>query len=275
MMGTRRTARAPAKRSAPSPGLPQDKLPPLAKATIMETPLRSRRPQLPVASTAANSKRQETTTTRLEQNTYIMPSAAGTDTAALVVEIKRLDPGVVNRAGDYPGLAKGTNVLVTTGGAVSTATVSQLQSAGCKVTVVGTTGVATTPSAAALDCVVADGSAMSPENCAKAVASQDVVIHAGRPTSDACHTALAQGTRNLLEAAAAAGVKAFVYASSARCCLFLGVGDGVGVGVDGVGVDVVGIGPVAGGYCVLSKLCCRPGIIVCVCGMARQVSGSQ
>lgn len=182
-----------------------------------------------------------------------MPSTvADTNTSALVVEVKRLDPGLVNRTSDYPGLVKGTNVLVTTGGAVATATVSQLKSAGCKVTVLGTIGSAATASTAEQDCVVVDGSVMSPDDCAKAVAGQAVVVHAGRPPTDACCAgALAQGTRNLLEAAAAAGVRAFVYGSSARCCLFVGVGG-----------DAVGVGPAAGGSCVVPSFlrllhCCQ------------------
>lgn len=137
-----------------------------------------------------------------------MPSEAVDSNTTPVVEIKRLDPDVANRTSDYPGLAKGTNVLVTTGGVVSVAAVSLLKSAGCEVTVLG---AATAP-----DCILVEGSAMNPEACAKAVAGQDVVVHAGRPCPGAAAGAVAEGTRNLLEAAAAAGVKAFVFRSSAR-----------------------------------------------------------
>lgn len=138
--------------------------------------------------------------------------AAGTDSSQPVIDIKRLDPDVVNRATEYPGLSKGTNVLVTTGGAVSAATVSRLKLAGCKVTVLAAVGGTAAPSG----CVVVEGSALSPDACAKAVKGQDAVLHAGMPRPDAGNTALVEGTRNLLEAATAAGVKAFVYGSSAR-----------------------------------------------------------
>lgn len=141
-----------------------------------------------------------------------MPTAAGTNTPQPVVEIKRLDEDVVNRMSDYPGLAKGTNVLATAGGAVSEATVSRLKLAGCTVTVLGAVGGATAPPG----CILVEGSALSPEACAKAVKGQDAVVHAGRPRPDAGTTALVEGTINLLEAATAAGVKAFVYGSSAR-----------------------------------------------------------
>lgn len=139
-----------------------------------------------------------------------MPTAAGAPQP--VVEIKRLDPDVVNRTNDYSGLSKGTNVLVTMGGAVSEATVSRLKLAGCAVTVLGTAGDAT----AQPDCLLVEGSVLSPEACAKAVKGQDAVVHTGRPRPDADTTVLVEGTRNLLEAATAAGVKAFVYGSSAR-----------------------------------------------------------
>eukprot|EP00752_Nemacystus_decipiens_P010473 g9331.t1 len=134
-----------------------------------------------------------------------------TDTPQPVLEIKRLDPDVANRTRDYPGLARGTNVLVTTGGVVSDATVTRLKLAGCTVTVLAAAGSATDPS----DCSVVEGSALSPEACAKAMKHQDAVVHAGRPGPDAGRTALVEGTRNLLEAASAAGVKAFVFGSSA------------------------------------------------------------
>eukprot|EP00903_Cladosiphon_okamuranus_P011606 g10916.t1 len=128
-----------------------------------------------------------------------------------VIEIKRLDPDVVNRASEYPGLPKGTNVLVTTGGAVSAATVSRLKLAGCNVTVMG----AADGAAASSGCIVVEGSALSPDACAKAVKGKDAVLHAGRPPPGAAKTAVVDGTRNLLEAASTAGVKAFVYGSSA------------------------------------------------------------
>lgn len=193
----------------------------------------------------------------------MLSKATGTDTAEQVVEIKRLDPAVVNRTYNYRGLAKETNVLVTTGGAVSTATVSQLKSVGCKVTVLGTMGAAATTFTATPGCVVMDGSAMNPEDCAKAVAGKDVVIHAGMPTPDACTGALDQGTRNLLEAAATAGVKAFVYGSSARYGLFRCIL-----------VGVVGVGSTAEGSWMVSSLlrlcCCRE-----CWRVARLFSGSQ
>lgn len=137
----------------------------------------------------------------------------GTNTPQPVVEIKRLDADVVNRANDYSNLAKGTNVLVTTGGGVSAATMSRLKLAGCTVTVLGAVGGAITAPA---DCILIEGGALNPEACGKAVKGQDVVVHAGRPRADDGPSALVQGTRNLLEAATAAGVKAFVYGSSAR-----------------------------------------------------------
>ncbi|CAM9286164.1 unnamed protein product [Ectocarpus sp. 12 AP-2014] len=138
-----------------------------------------------------------------------MPSTdAGEKDATPVVEIKRLDPGVVNRTRDYPGLPRGTNVLVTAGGAVSAATVSLLESAGCTVTVLGVARTASAPP----NCNLVEGSALSRESCASAVAGQDVVVHAGRPSSPG---SLAEATKNLLQAAAAASVKGFVYASSA------------------------------------------------------------
>lgn len=127
-----------------------------------------------------------------------------------MVEIKRLDPGIVNRTREYPGLPRGTNVLVTAGGAVSAATVSLLESAGCTVTVLGVARAACAPP----NCTLVEGSALSRESCASAVAGQDVVVHAGRPSS---RGAVAEATTNLLQAAAAARVKGFVYASSARC----------------------------------------------------------
>ncbi|CAM9611686.1 unnamed protein product, partial [Ectocarpus fasciculatus] len=138
-----------------------------------------------------------------------MPSTvAGGKDSAPVVEIKRLDPGIVNRKPEYPGLPRGTNVLVTAGGAVSAATVSLLESAGCNVTVLGVARAASDPPSRTL----VDGSALSRESCARAVAGQDVVVHAGRSSSGA---AVAEATRNLLQAAAASSVKGFVYASSA------------------------------------------------------------
>lgn len=128
-----------------------------------------------------------------------------------VLEIKRLDPDVVKKTSEYR-LAGGTKVLVSTGGVVSEAAVSRLKCAGCTVTVLAAAGGATAPS----DCTVVEGSALSPEACAKAVKGQDAVVHAGRPRPDAGGTVLVEGTRNLLEAASASGVRAFVYGSSAR-----------------------------------------------------------
>ncbi|CBN79009.2 NAD dependent epimerase/dehydratase, putative (Partial), partial [Ectocarpus siliculosus] len=135
---------------------------------------------------------------------------AGEKDATPVVEIKRLDPSVVNRTRQYPGLPRGTNVLVTAGGAVSAATVSLLKSAGCTVTVLGVARAASAPP----NCTLVKGSALSRESCASAVAGQDVVVHAGRPSSPGA-VAVAEATKNLLQAAAAASVKGFVYASSA------------------------------------------------------------
>ncbi|CAM9434353.1 unnamed protein product, partial [Hapterophycus canaliculatus] len=95
-------------------------------------------------------------------------------------------------------------------GAVSEATLSLLNSAGCTVTVFGiTSGAITAPG-----CILAAGSAMNREACSKAVEGKAVVVHAGRPPA-ASSGAAAEATRNLLEAAAVAGVKGFVYASSA------------------------------------------------------------
>lgn len=144
-----------------------------------------------------------------------MLTATGTNSSQPVVEIKRLDPDVVNRTAAYPGLSNGTNVLVTIGGGVSEATVSRLKLAGCTVTVLGAIGSVTAPP----DCTIAEGSVLNPEACAKAVKGQDAVVHAGRPPPGAgvvTSAALVEGTRNLLEAATTAGVKAFVYGSSAR-----------------------------------------------------------
>lgn len=135
-----------------------------------------------------------------------------------MVEIKRLDPDILNRTHEYPGLPRGTNVLVTAGGAVSEATVSLLKSAGCAVTILGTASAAT----AAPGCSLAAGSAMDREACAKAVEGKAVVVHAGSPPA-ASSGAVVDSTRNLLEAAAVAGVRGFVYASSARCCSLSGL----------------------------------------------------
>ncbi|CAN0134569.1 unnamed protein product [Scytosiphon promiscuus] len=138
-----------------------------------------------------------------------MPSTlAGTHDPA--VEIKRLDPEVTNRTHGYPGLPRGTNVLVTTGGAVSEATVSLLKSAGCTVTVLGIAAAPTTASG----CILAAGVAIDREACTRAVEGKAVVVHAGSPPA-APVEALAEATRNLLDAAAVAGVRGFVYASSA------------------------------------------------------------
>lgn len=119
----------------------------------------------------------------------------------------------MNRKHEYPGLASGTKVLVTTGGTIADATISQLSAAGCLVTTLSlleaTKG--------------GEGALIPPESCARAVEDQEVVVHAGRMADrfssavDACGHVTA-GTRLLLEAAAASGsVKAFVFASSARC----------------------------------------------------------
>ena len=147
-------------------------------------------------------------------------SEARGSTATPCIEIKRLDPIVVNRTHEYPGLAKGTKVLVVGEGAVPDAARSLLKAAGCKVTALCTAAAAATP-----DCAAFEGSPTSSDACAKAVAGQEVVVHAGGSLCVAeAWECVTGGTRNLVEAAAAAGVKGFVFASSVRsgcCCLLL------------------------------------------------------
>lgn len=158
----------------------------------------------------------------LSTNTYQMsPAATKNRTVAPVVEIKRLDPCLSSRIHEceYPGLAKGTKVLVTTGGAIADSAISLLTAAGCNVTILGPSP---RPAHAATretkpEITPVEGSVMSPEACAKAVIGQDVVLHAGRPAADAeARRSAHEGTRQLLSAAAGAGVKAFVFVSSAR-----------------------------------------------------------
>ena len=145
---------------------------------------------------------------------YAMASSgAGGSTQIPCIEIKRLDRGVVGRTHEYPGLVKGTKVLVAGEGAVADSARSLLKAAGCQVTALCTAAATTTP-----DCTVVEGSATSSDACAKAVVGQQVVVHVGGPS---CSAALGlecvtSGTRNLLEAAAAAGVKAFVFETPTR-----------------------------------------------------------
>lgn len=140
-------------------------------------------------------------------------SGARDSTTAPCIEIKRLDPGVVNRTHAYPGLAKGTKVLVVGDGAVGDSARSLLKAAGCQVTALCTAATA----AATLGCLAVEGSPTIPDACAKAVAGQEVVVHAGGPSCAAeARECVTIGTRNLVEAAAAAGVKGFVFASSVR-----------------------------------------------------------
>lgn len=155
--------------------------------------------------------------------TMARPAAGtGSSNAAPVVEVRRPDPSVASRTHEHPGLAKGTRVLVAggKGGAIADATVSQLLSAGCEVTVFGTATVV----AATSGCSVMGGGVASREACVEAVAGQEVVVHAGRELSGSgCSVpeGILEGTRNLLDAAASAGVKGFVFASSAGCAVVL------------------------------------------------------
>lgn len=143
----------------------------------------------------------------------------------MVFEMKRIDPSILNRAHEYPDLRRGTKVLVTTGGPVANATVSRLTSAGCIVTVLAAADVPNSVSSTS-EILVIRGSVMDREVCTKAVDGQDMVIHAGRPTSPTAvegagiHAKtsghLVEGTKNLLDAATMAGVKCFIFLSSAR-----------------------------------------------------------
>lgn len=147
------------------------------------------------------------------------PAATKTSSMIPVVEVKRIDPCLSSRIHEYPGLAKGTKVLVTTGGAIADYAISLLTAAGCVVTVLGSSPHPSRVAArdAKPEITLVEGSVASPEACAKAVIGQDVVLYAGRPAtaSEACRSAH-EGTRQLLSAAASAGVKAFIFASSAR-----------------------------------------------------------
>lgn len=156
----------------------------------------------------------------LPTNAYKMsPAATKNSTVIPVVEVKRLDPCLSSRIHEYPGLAKGTKVLVTTGGAIADFAISLLTAAGCVVSVLGPSPHPSHVAArdAKPEITLVEGSVASPEACSKAVIGQDVVLHAGRPATaaEACRSTH-EGTRQLLSAAAAAGVKAFIFASSAR-----------------------------------------------------------
>lgn len=134
-------------------------------------------------------------------------------TARPCIYIKRLDPAIVNRTHEYPGLAKGTKILVVGDGAVAASARSLLKAAGCQVTALYKSATA----AATPGCLVVEGSPTSPDSCAKAVAGQEVVVHAGGPSCVAASwECVTSGTRNLVDIAAAAGVKGFVLASSVR-----------------------------------------------------------
>lgn len=131
------------------------------------------------------------------------------DGSSPVIEVKRLDPSVVNRTHEHPGLAKGTRALVTGTGSVRDLTVSQLIAAGCSVAVLGEASLVPP------GCARVEGSVMSPETCDKAVQKQDFVVHVGLSPSFSAEC-LVEGTKNLLKAASAAGVKGFIFASSSR-----------------------------------------------------------
>lgn len=146
----------------------------------------------------------------------MVSSEEGGSTSTPCIEIKRLDPGVVNRTHEYPGLAKGTKILVVGDGAVADSARSLLKAAGCQVTALCTTAAAA--AAATPDCVaVVEGNLTRSGVCVKAVAGQEVVVHAGGPWCAAeARDDVMSGTRNLVWAARAAGLKAFVFASSVR-----------------------------------------------------------
>lgn len=176
-----------------------------------------------------------------------MPSA--TPEVRPVVELRRLDASVANRTHEYPGLANGTKVLVTTGGTIADATISQLSAAGCLVTTLSLLEVEQG----------VGGVLISPESCMRAVDGQEVVVHAGQ-VADKCSSEVdasrhvVAGTKLLLEAAAAAGsVKAFVFASSARC--------GCAIGVPCLLAYFLACLPVRSVSCPC--LCCRDEICAC------------
>lgn len=143
-----------------------------------------------------------------------------------VVEIRHIDPSIESKAHKYSGLLVGTKVLVTAGGPVADATVSRFISAGCEVTVLGSTQSSATLSSTPGGLTIIEGSILSREACAKAAKGQDLIVHTARATVAAhadevtanLHIAreLVDGTRNLLDAATAADVKYFVFLSSAR-----------------------------------------------------------
>ena len=174
---------------------------------------------------AKTDSRSKTTTVtcclpdRAECNVDTMPQAVTRSrTAVPVIEIRRLDPCVTSKPLTYPGLAKGTRVLVTTGGPIADYVMAIAQSAGCAVTVLGSSPCSAHPAsrganASPREYIVVEGSMTSPESCAKAVIGQELVLHAA--AAEASRNFL-EGTKNLLSAAAAAGVKGFVLASSAR-----------------------------------------------------------
>ncbi|CAM9819672.1 unnamed protein product, partial [Discosporangium mesarthrocarpum] len=136
-----------------------------------------------------------------------------TDTDLPVVWVKTIPPDVVDKKKTYPGLPAGTKVLVTVGGFVSDAVVSLLVSNKCKVTTLGERG---TNAVGVVES--AKGSVTSLQCCQRAVAGQEVVIHAARPDPTAsrkdAESFIVSGTRNMLEAATAAGVQRFVFTSS-------------------------------------------------------------
>ena len=143
----------------------------------------------------------------------MVASEARGSTSRPIISIKRLDPGIVNRSHEYPGLAKGTKILVVGNGAVAASARSLLKAAGCQVTALCTSATA----AATPGCQAVEGSPMSADSCAKAVVGQEVVVHAGGASCVAeAWECVTSGTRNLVEVAAAAGVKGFVLASSVR-----------------------------------------------------------
>lgn len=144
----------------------------------------------------------------------------------LEVVIKRIDKDILDKKHAYPGISPGTKVLITMGGAVANATLSRLASAGCNVTVLGKIDASCSPFDSS-EIRIAEGSIDSPEECAKAVEGQDVVFHTGRPGSavtvdvgaksqSEAARRLVDGTRNILDAAASAGVERFIFLSSAR-----------------------------------------------------------
>lgn len=158
-----------------------------------------------------------------------MPSSSG-DTEAVVVA-KRLDTTVVNKTFEYSKLLPSTKVLVTTclapgeagggiGGAVTTATVARLSTTGCRLRVLTCSGDSAYGAGnlgGEVAVEVLEGSVASKADCEKAVEGQDVVVHAVR-CSSVVGVGVVAGTRNVLGAAAAAGVKSLVFVGAARYC---------------------------------------------------------